>query len=685
MKTTLWMGTLPLMFSILVGCPASEVEPTETEPTVPVDTGIPADTGTTDTGTTTTPIDPNGPITDTCPDGSAKFAALEIEDAKIAYEACIASDADNAGAYIGLAWTELMLLPDRAPFTDALTRCGQTNTLVDAGYGTDGELAKLNERFGGTSTVDVDFVDTAGRTDLPTFDDPRVVFTEFIERWGWGYEYGFAAPPPRHDTGGWKPGERVTFLDIEVAGSFSYANEFTIQLALDDVYGDDSNIAVSEGLVVDIANLPWGAVSVYTACNQPGSSCNGWYQSNYPFEGTLEIVQFGREVGDTIEVAIDARIPSYCPAGACTDRFALQGSITDTVSGTYDTSWLPFSDITPVCEDLPCDERTALYTNAADLCTVEDHLTVYNLAKVVADEFDGVGDAFALAADKAGRHEVRFDGVVVIGQELPFNSGEMNALAGLLHAASAAVRLATSYDVLDPSAVPADLTVNYIGQAWSSGDLLEEELMQSSGEYYYGQCVDVNMYGLPVVEVHDQLAANFLNFSSVADFAGARQGLLDALQEIHAAIGSGTAQTELYDFAFASTWAVDVLTDLSVLIGSLEGTDSALATANTWQVTLDQYFNAPTNRTSMLAAADDPTTLFKVDQDYWCDDEIYFDEGAADWMRNNGFGMLGIPNTAINGDGPWPVLIDGNRYNELNDPATDEPKVIMEPLLEILR
>jgi len=64
-----------------------------------------------------------------------------------------------------------------------------------------------------------------------------------------------------------------------------------------------------------------------------------------------------------------------------------------------------------------------------------------------------------------------------------------------------------------------------------------------------------------------------------------------------------------------STWAIDALTDLSVVIASLENTHGALMTKDSWQITLDQLFASPTDRTSLLAVAEAPSsTLSTVEQ-----------------------------------------------------------------------
>ncbi len=644
----------------LVAC-SSGREPVTDAPPPPPTTSVPEDTGSeppVDTGTGPV-VDPNGPITDTCPEASAAFAALQVADARTAYEACIAADADNAGAYVGLAVAELALLPDRAAFTDALARCGQTNHLVESLYGPDGQLASLGARFAGASTVGVEFVDNDGREPLDGFDDPRLVVAEIRE-------VSTPADRPGDSDSGAPPAELRRQLQVSVASSVTYRHEIRLHLDVDDVYGDSTGVALAPGLLVDVANLPEGSFEVATACGEPGSACNGWLLSNYPAEGAVEVVEFGLDEGDPVELVVDARLPATCADDACIDRYALAGTLSDTISGDVDVSWVPFAGSSTICDDRNCDRRTSAYTIAADWCSFEDHLTINQLAQDVADELEAVGDTFATAAEKAGRHEVRFDGVFAIGGPLPFNRGEMEALAGALHAAAAAARLASSYDVLDPTAVPAELTVDYAG-------LGDED----------GECVDVDYYGLSVREAGDQLAEHFLDVSSVQDLAGAREGLLQAVRELRDAVASTSRETELYDFAFASAWAIDLLTDLNVVVRSLEGNDGELVTAEGWRVTLDQFFDHPTDRARLLSVAD-PDLAWSV-QTLECSDEIVLDAGVEDWLVENGGGALQIPQTAREGDGPWPVLLDPDRYEELEDPATNDPRVLEEPLLEILR
>ncbi|MEN0061522.1 MAG: hypothetical protein AAGA48_05190 [Myxococcota bacterium] len=672
MKSIALTSVLPVVFLGLTACPAPEPDPPPGVPPVVEPTG---ETGT-DTGTPPPPppYDPNGPITDTCAAASALFQALDLNGARTEYEACIAADADNGGAYIGLAMTELLLLSDRTSFVDALGRCGQPSNLADRFYGANGELKQLGAEYGGTSTIDVDFLDENGRTDLPAFDDPRIVLSQIQRRRSGGYYYAYTGT----DEPGY--GELRDTLVVEIAGSFSYVNEVRFELDVEDVYGDGSNVALAPGLEISIANLQ-RPVTVYTACGEPGSTCNGWYQSTHPQQGTIRVNQFGTEDGDTIELEVDVEIPSACANGYCNHYFALDGVVTDTLTGDFDTSWLPFTDVQTSCDDQNCDDRTAPYTVGADLCTVRDHLELNEIAIGVADDLEAVGDAFAAAADKAGRHEARFDEVFFIGKPLPFGAGEMRAFASFLHAAAASARLASGYNLMEPTAVPTDLTNIYTADSFQFGD--DPEFTSTEYEYEYGQCVETEFYGLSVAEAGQQLSTNLFSISSVADFPAARQGMLEAFTELREAIASATGETELYDFAYATGWAVDVLFDLDTIINSLQGTDGTLPSAAGWNVTLDAFFTNPTDRTVLINNSYSGTVVGLVDSS--CEDELFFDEDAADWLVSNGFGAMEIPNSAINGNGPYPVLLDGYRYEELENPQTGEPSVIMEPLLELFR
>ncbi|MEM6931927.1 MAG: hypothetical protein AAF602_33660, partial [Myxococcota bacterium] len=107
-------------------------------------------------------------------------------------------------------------------------------------------------------------------------------------------------------------------------------------------------------------------------------------------------------------------------------------------------------------------------------------------------------------------------------------------------------------------------------------------------------------------------------------------------------------------------------------------------TAAGWDITMDAFFDQPTRRSSLLTVADGEA-LVLFDDEAYCEDELYFDEGAARWMADNGFGVMRIPESAQQGSGPYPTLIDPDRAGELVDDTTEEPIVLTEPLLEVFR
>ncbi|HHO53669.1 MAG TPA: hypothetical protein ENK18_23055, partial [Deltaproteobacteria bacterium] len=265
------------------------------------------------------------PIVDTCPAGSALFADLDYVGARAAFEACVLADPSDGGAQLGLALSELLLLPDWAPVLDVLGRCGQPTDVTDQLYGPNGELDALGQEFSGSVSVTIDHVTDAGSTAMSVLSQPKVVYSDLLEYW-------IDAPP--------SPG-RHRYIQIDIADSFSYANNLWMQLDLDDVYEDGSDVELTAGMVLDVADLSPHAVNLHLGCDQPGSSCAGWIQSSYQPEGTITVVSVGESYGDLIELELDLREPSWCAGGACSERWDIRGTVSDTLSVDYDLSWLP--------------------------------------------------------------------------------------------------------------------------------------------------------------------------------------------------------------------------------------------------------------------------------------------------------------------------------------------------------
>lgn len=565
------------------------------------------------------PTPTDAPPTGDCLDPQEALIERDVDEAHDRYQACLIHEPDNPTYLFGKAFTGLVLLVDGPQVGALMAHCGETGPFGPGIYGPGGILDDYEDAYTShTVTLTSEVVEDGVAT---SFDALGGAEWAEVDVWSGG-----------------------DILDIDIANDFSWDQQLSIEFDVNDVYQDGSNVPLSDGLVIDVANM-WSYPNYYTDCDSPGNDCD--FTSGDP-SGTITVNSWGTSPGDAVDVDFDFHLPASCDS--CTAASAhfvgsFQGSVSDVEDLVFDLPLATSIDQSACAHGL-CDDDTAGWGVIAEICPAATMGDAWDDARDLAAAFRSLADDFDAAAAHADLSwEFPHEAIFVFTRDTPMNQTDAKLLAGGLRTAGAALDLATGFTVIDPSATFSSLDGTY-----------------SDGDWDGLTCGTTSYQGISMDTLRTQAEAHFGNHSTQADFAAARTELRDGLATAADALDLQPTGDGVFDFSETPGWTGAMRADADAVIASLDGTDGTLSSAPIWEVTLDNFFSDVPDAGDLRSEAG-VTEIFAEYLYQDCEPGVEVPEDAAVWLLEDN---RAFPITEAKIDSEQvPILFDENGYDAI--------------------
>ncbi|MBT3218479.1 MAG: hypothetical protein HN348_05260, partial [Proteobacteria bacterium] len=522
------------------------------------------------------------------------------------YADCLVTDADDSDALFGHALTELLLMPNWTPLQESLTMCNQPTDAVAQVYGPKGLLQEATAAQEGSGSIDVSFKEGSNTVDLTdVFDNGVGVVVTSIDYDDWFGE---------------------DMLTVDMAEDIGYWDDLYFYLSMVDVYDNDSNVALEEGLVIDVSKWNYANDFVWFSvdCGTLGSWCDG-DEYNDTNTGTITLTKFDATPGADIQLDFDLVLGAHCYDYPCNASHHVVGSITDVVSEPLTTDGLPFDDATWICDVEDCDDW-AFMSEVAEQCDLANFAKVNDLALQMAAQFNDIAAEFGAAGENADlQYTIGPDNIIILDGDFYANQTDARGLAAAAYGAAASLELLAQYNVLDPAAKPEDLVGNY-----------KEEWEDS------GLCVEDLVYGVDIDTREDQLNSHLGTPASAVDFAGAETGFITLIETTVGILEAEPTKDGVFDFTTNNQdikdWREAIITDLMAIHTSLlNGSTVPLPSSQSYNITIGEWFATPPVMDDFYQ---DEGFSNVTERGGYCDQYIELRWELGDWAIRNG--ILGI-------------------------------------------